>query len=42
MKEINTSRCIYQIEIEQLWLGMNNMKVTSKLHRKHNCDITFA
>ncbi len=38
MKEQNTCCCIYHIEMEELQLGLNNMKVKSSLHHSDECE----
>jgi hypothetical protein len=44
MKERRTCCCIYNVEIDQLQLSLNNMRVTSELHgiKKCNCTCPYA
>jgi hypothetical protein len=38
MQKRNTCCCIYHIEMEELRLGLNNMKVKSSLHHSDECE----
>jgi hypothetical protein len=38
MKEQNTCYYIYHVEMEELQLGLNNMRVKSSLHHNDECE----
>ncbi len=40
MRQMSSCCYIYHVEIDQLWLGLNNMKVTFELHGIRKCSCT--